>query len=159
MFGLIASGKRDGILTQIQARMADNLMKCGDQTLADLMESPDLIPGVPESSGRQSVLSAASAAGKAWIFLYRDRKPNEWTGAVRIATLLLSRQPPSAVKEPLPQFHGQTHPLVALSELFRQHARFGIVLNEGRAVGVVRRDILSDQILMNPTSPLMQKTG
>ena len=74
-------------------------------------------------------------------------------------TLLLSRQSPFAVKEPVPQFCEETHSLVALSELFRQHAHFGIVLNEKRTVGVVRRGILSEQILMNQTVPVMPKTG
>jgi len=86
-FGLIASGKRDGILTRTQARTADNLMACGGQTLADLMGSPDLISRVPESCSRERVLAVAAAGGNAWIFLHPDRKPNEWTGTVRVAHL------------------------------------------------------------------------
>ena len=159
MFGLIASGKRDGVLTQIQARMADNLMKSGGQTLADLMEPPNLISGVSESSGRQAVLEASARSSHSWIFLYPDGKPDEWTGTVRVATLLLSRQSPSAVKEPLPHFSNNTHPLVALSELFRQHAHFGLVLNNGRTAGLVRRDVLSHQMLMNQAASAMQTSG
>ena len=52
MFGLIASGKRDGILTQVQGRMADNLMNSAGQALTGFMDSPDLVSRVSESANR-----------------------------------------------------------------------------------------------------------
>lgn len=159
MFGLIASGKRDGILTQIQGRMADNLMNSGGQILARMMESPELISGVRESAERDAVLALAETSGSSWVFMHPDGRPREWTGAVRVATLLLSQQSPKSVSEPLPQFSEETRPLVALAELFRQHAHFGVVVDDGRIVGVVRRDALSDQLLMTQQPSTMPKTG
>jgi hypothetical protein len=63
------------------------------------------------------------------------------------------------VCEPLPQFTEETHPLVALSELFRQHAHFGIIMNDGRITGIIRRDTLSAQLLMNQTTSTPPKTA
>lgn len=159
MFGLIASGKRDGILTHIQARMADNLMNSGGYSLGDFMESPDHVSGVRDTADRETVMAFASAGGHAWVFLHPAGKPQEWTGAVRVATLLLSRLAPAAVCELLPQFTEDTHPLVALSELFRQDAHFGIVTDDGRITGIVRRDTLSTQLLMNQTTSTAPKTA
>lgn len=148
MFGLIATGKREGILSQIQGRMADNLMNSTGRTLAELAESPDLFAGCRESADRDAVLAVAAASGNSWVLLHPEGSPHDWTAAVRIATLLLSRQSPSAVREALPQFSEETHPLVALAELFRQHAHFGVVRDGDQIVGIVRRDTLSDQLLM-----------
>ncbi len=157
MFRLIASGKRDGILTQIQARMADNLMNSGGHTLAGMVESPDGIPEASESADREAVL--ALAEGSARVFLHPEGKPQEWTGCVRVATLLLSELTPTAAREPLPRFTEDTQPLVALAELFRQHAHFGIVLDESRIVGIIRRDVLSDQLLMSQKSSAAPKAA
>ncbi|MEO2033657.1 MAG: DUF21 domain-containing protein [Planctomycetaceae bacterium] len=159
MFGLIASGKRDGILTQVQGRMADNLMNSAGQALTGFMESPDLVSRVSESANRDTVLAAASIGGDPWIFLHPNGKPEELTSTVRVATLLLSRQSPAAISEPLPRFSEKLQPLAALSELFLQHAHFGIVQAEGRIAGIVRRDVLSDQLLMTQKASTMSKTG
>ncbi|MCH2202531.1 MAG: CNNM domain-containing protein [Fuerstiella sp.] len=156
MFGLIASGERDGILTQVQRRMADNLMHSGSQTLAGLMEPPDRIPRVKHSAGLKTVLAVAAATGSAWVFVQREGQ--EVTGAVRVSTLMLSQLSSAAILEPLPQFSKETHPLVALSELFRQHAQFGIVRNDGIIVGVIRRNVLSNQLLMARKAPATPKT-
>lgn len=148
MFGLIATGKREGILSQIQGRMADNLMNSTGRTLSDLTESPDTIAGCRDSADRDAVLAVAAASGNSWVFLHPEGQPHEWTSSVRVATLLLSRVSPAAVQEPLPQFSEETHPLMALAELFRQHAHFGVVREDSRIVGIVRRDTLSNQLLM-----------
>ncbi|MCH2210693.1 MAG: CNNM domain-containing protein [Fuerstiella sp.] len=157
MFGLIASGERDGILTQVQRRMADNLIHTEELTLAELMESPGQIPRVRQSAGLETVLGVAAASGSAWVFLEREQQ--EVTGVVRVSTLMLSRFSPAAVSEPLPQFSQETHPLVALSELFRQHAQFGIVRDHGITVGVIRRSILSSQLLMSRKAPAVPTTA
>lgn len=151
MFGLIASGKRVGILTQVQGRLADNLMQSGDRILAEFTEPADTIPRVSESSDREAVLVIADATQSSWVLRHTDGNTDQLTGVIRVATLLISQLSPAAAAQPLPSFNEESHPLVVLTEMFHQHATFAVVTGDedGGIAGIVRRDRLADRLLIS----------
>jgi putative hemolysin len=155
MFGLIASGKRVGILTQVQGRLADNLMKSGDRIVAEFVAPVDVIPRIRQSADRKALLDIAQATQSSWVLLHNDKNSSDFTGVVRVATLLMSQLSPAAAAQPLLRFKEKTHPLVVLTEMFQKHAAFGIVMNEEgtRAKGIVRRDRLADRLLISQKRP------
>lgn len=151
MFGLIASGKRVGILTQIQGRLADNLMKSGDREVAEFADAANVIPRVRESADRRAVLSIAEVTQSSWILLHSDDSSDDLTGVIRVATLLMSQLSPAKASEPLIRFSEEAHPLVVLTELFQRHANFGVIMNDegNRVTGIVRRNRLADRLLVS----------
>ena len=152
LFGLLEAGKREGIITRIQGRLADNLMKSSTRSLRSLMEPPSTAVTVPEQASRDSVLRAARRRSAGWVFLDPEDGSQPWTTCVRTATLLLSHQSVRQVSEPVLSFDVTTAPLVILEELYRQHVVIGVVVDDGEVVGIVRRDRLSEQLLVRPTS-------
>lgn len=161
MFGLIASGKRDGVITQIQGRLADNLMHSGNHLLAEYMEALDVLPTVHGNATRDTILATAEAHGIGWVLLSQGESSGEETRAIRVSTLLMNAVSPRTASEIVPRYGEETHPLVALSDLFRQHAHFGLVIDEdtSRPVGLIRRDRLGNQLLISQTSPRPPKTA
>ena len=152
LFGLIAAGKREGVITQIQGRMADNLMTSARRSIASLMESPVSVPGVSELADRQLVLSVADQTRTGYVLLHPPEQPGQWTRCVRAASLLLSRQSVRSTADLLPRFDEQISPLVALAELFDRHAVCGVVVRQQAVIGIVRRSVLCDQLLTAQTT-------
>ncbi len=161
LFGLIASGQRDGILTRIQRRLADNLMTSGSRILADYREPISVFPGMPLSCTRDQLLATADAHQAGWVLLHTEGTPREWTAAVRVAAVVLSSATPVAAAEPLPHFREEDPPLKVLGELFQQNAHLGIVTDgdTGHPLGIIRRDQLADRLLVSPGVSLPPHTA
>ena len=157
LFGLIAAGKREGVITQVQGRLADNLMTSTRRAILGLIEPPESVPGVSELADRALVLATAERFGSGYVLLHPPDRPGQWTACVRAANLLLSPQSVRSVAEPLPRFHANTSPLLVLAELFRRHAVFGVVTDENSVIGIVRRGVLSDELLTAQSAGSPQK--
>ncbi|MGC1273958.1 MAG: DUF21 domain-containing protein [Planctomycetaceae bacterium] len=130
-------GRRAGLLTDAQGRFLTGLLTASGETIADAMTSADTILGLPDDVDRDAVLEHARRFGLIEVSLFPPDRPGEWTHSVRVAELALSDRPLRAHRRLLPRFEPQQVKLEVLLALRTSGDTQGVVVRNGRAIGLV----------------------
>lgn len=147
LYGVLEAGQREGVLTEIQRRLAENLMQSATRPVDDLVSLETVIVGVSEDASAEEVLAAAQAADSAWVFVHTEGKRGHWVSTIRVADMLTSGMAPRLVMRQLPIFEsGQPVPEV-LTQLCKQYAQFGVLTKGDRILGIVDRQQIMSQLL------------
>lgn len=146
LYGVFEVGQREGLLTGMQRTLAENLMQVAAQPVEQSMSPASSVQGLSESSSMDEVLAYSQRSDSGFVLLHAEGRPHEWMAVVRVADMLSSGLAPRHVMQPLPAFDVATPRLEVLTDLFRQYSHFAVVTENGRKVGIVRRQVLVSQL-------------
>ena len=141
---LMQHGHQEGVLTDVQSRLATGLLQLASQPVTDSMIPLSRILGVCETTGRDEMIEFARKFGLPVLPVHRHNQPEDWVGYVIVSQL--STRAESVVKNAMPVFEGKSSKLQTLHRLQCEEARYGVIKSEGRVVGLVSRTGLVEQI-------------
>ncbi|MCA9059058.1 MAG: DUF21 domain-containing protein [Planctomycetaceae bacterium] len=143
---VLEAGHKEGLLTELQAQLADNIMQTARQPVVLSMVPVLGCVGTVVTSGRDELLELARRTRSTRLLLHPPGKPRDWTWYVRVADLFRPDQSPRAVATQMPRFSSETPKVEVLAELVRQYSAYGAIEEEGRVIGVVSRRTLLAQL-------------
>ena len=146
LYGVLEAGENEGLLSGLQRDLAENLMQVAEQPVALAMIPAGIMLGVPESASINQLLKMAGRTESAYVLLHKDGKPHEWTWIVRVADMLATGLTPRLSMQPMPVFQADTPRLEVLTQMMSLYAPFGVVVEDGVTVGVIRRKTLVSQL-------------
>lgn len=158
LYGVLEAGEREGLLTELQRTLGENLMQVADQPVREVMWPAAAVEGVRESATMEDVLKVSERIDSAYVLLHRDGQPTEWTSVLRVADMLSSELAPRLVMEPLLRFDASTPRLEVLTQLIRSYSTVGAVTEHGKVIGVIQRRAMVSQLfrLIRPASAQLE---
>lgn len=155
LYGVLEAGQREGLLTELQRNLSENLMQVASLPVDLSMLPASTVRGLSEDSTMDQVLELAGNAESAYVLLHKPNQPNEWSSYVRVFDMLASGSAPRHVMCPLPALNATTPRLEALTTLTSAGALYGAVMNEDRCIGIIKRQTLLSQLfrVTRPASP------
>lgn len=158
LYGVLEAGQREGLLTELQRTLAENLMQVADRPVSESMWPLGSVRGISESSTVRQLLAFSERTDMAYVLLHDERRPAEWKSVVRVADVLATGSAPRSVAQPLPEFAPSTPGLEVLDQLCRDFALFGCIRREGKVVGVISRRTLISQLfrVIRSASPQLE---
>ncbi len=142
---LLQHSHEEGVLTDIQSRLTNGLLLLAPQPILNSMTPHSRILGLPDSVSRIEFLEFARKFGVSGIVVRKADQPQSWYGYISVAELLATTQPQLIVQK-MPVIDFQSSKLVALHQLQREQATFGVIHRDGEVLGVVSRNGLVEQI-------------
>ncbi|MCA9037295.1 MAG: DUF21 domain-containing protein [Planctomycetaceae bacterium] len=146
LVSVLEEGHREGLLTELQSQLADNIIQVARHPVSLSMIPALGVQGAPENASREEILALARRLQNPRILLHLPGQPGQWCRYVRVADLFEKGKSPRSVAVALPQFASDAPKLEVLSELVRQYSNYGVVVEEGRVLGVVSRRTLLAQL-------------
>lgn len=158
LYNVLEAGQREGLLTDLQRALAENLIQVADRPISEVMWPATAVEGLSESASITDVLELAQRIDSGFVLLHPDGQPNQWNSVLRIADVLSSGLAPRHVMEPIPQFSGDTPRLEVLTRLFKDYATFGVVIDDENVVGIIHRKALVSQLfqVIRPASSQLE---
>jgi len=142
---LLQHGHEEGVLTDLQSRLANGLLQIAPQSAVTSMIPANRVLGLPETASRQEIIDYAEKYGTAVVCIHLKDSPQQWYGFV-IASELIT----SSVEQPtihsLPVIAHDAGKLQALHQLQTLDASYGVVMKEGTVLGVIKRHGLVAQL-------------
>ncbi|MCA8998446.1 MAG: DUF21 domain-containing protein [Planctomycetaceae bacterium] len=143
---LMQFGRQEGILSDLQSRLANGLLQLAPQNVATSMIPVGRVLGVSDTSKRKEILEFARKYGLSAVAVHRDGQPEAWHGYVFVAELVAWKQAVPVI-HPMPVISAALSKLEALHHLQVSDASYGLVTNgDRRPVGVVARKGLVEQL-------------
>lgn len=153
---LMQHGHKEGVLTDIQSRLANGLLQFAPQlAMSSMIPSPRVL-GVEETATREEVIEFARKFGVAAVAVHRTGDPNHWYGYFLAAELIWHPQRRPVVRI-MPIISYQASKLEALHLLQVEDAWYGALERDGKIVGIVARNGLIEQVY-RPEGALSSKT-
>jgi CBS domain containing-hemolysin-like protein len=150
---LMSQGRKEGLLTDVQNRLAEGVLRTAAQPVGDSMIPVDRVLGLPDTASREELLEFASQYGTSVISLYRPGSVDDWYASVRVIDLVLDSRPMKALRQSMPTFSVDTTKLDALQQLQSAGALQGVVVQEERVLGVVNTRGLVEQLFRPRVTP------
>ncbi|SFI09809.1 CNNM domain-containing protein [Planctomicrobium piriforme] len=142
---LMHQGRREGVLTDLQSRVANGLLQMAPQTITASMIPNSRVLGISEAASRKEILEFARKFGISAVSVHRKGDESAWYGYVVIAELILAQDGPTPVR-PMPTFTYQTSKLEALHKMQVTDTAYGVVIRERETLGIVARNGLVEQL-------------
>lgn len=149
---LVLHGQREGVLTELQSRLANGLLQLAPQALVSSMIPVGRVLGVSDRASREEMLEFARKFGVSAVAVYRGHDENNWYGYAFVAELLTTEGALPLI-HPMPAFSHQTSKLEALHRLQVADASYGVVRKSNEIVGLVTRNGLVEQIFRPELRP------
>ena len=158
LYSVLEAGQREGLLTELQRNLAENLMQVANHPVGLLVIPASTIHGISENASIDDAVAVASVTGASHVLMCPDGRPHHWCSFVRIADMLTSELAPRLVKQGLPEFDTATPRLEVLAALFRDYKPFAAVTENGEVVGIIRRQTLVSELfrVVRPASPELE---
>lgn len=158
LYGVLEAGQREGLLTELQRNLAENLMQVANQPVGLSMIPAAAIQGITETASIDDAVAVASDADSSHVLMRPDGRPYQWSSFVRIADMLTSELAPRLVKQSLPSFDAKTPRLEVLAALFTDYSPFAAITENGDVVGIMRRQTLVSELfrVIRPASPELE---
>ncbi len=146
LVSVLEEGHREGLLTELQSQLADNIMQVARHPVALSMMPALAVQGTVDTASRDDLLRLAKRLHVSRVLLYPTGKPGQWSSYVRVADIIRRNYSPRAVAVQMPQFSSDTPKLHVLSELVRQYSDYGVIVEDDVVLGVVSRRSLLAQL-------------
>ena len=146
LVSVLKEGHREGLLTELQSQLADNIIQVARHPVSLSMMPALSVHGTVETASRDELLRIARRLQVPRLLLHPVGQPGQWNSYVRIADIIRRNYSPRSVAIRMPQFTFDTPKLEVLSELVRQYSDFGVIVEEGKVLGVVSRRTLLAQL-------------
>lgn len=155
LYGVLEAGEREGLLTELQRNLAENLMQVAGLPVGLSMVPTSTVQGVSEEATMDQAIQMAGRTKSAHILLHKPGQPSTWSAYVRVFDMLSLSSAPRHAMRPLPAFDASTPRLEVLTTLTREAALFGVVMSGERCVGIIKRQTLVSQLfrVTRPASP------
>jgi len=148
----LAVGQRSGLLSAEQTRMADNILRIGRRTVADVMVPMALAEAVPDDADEEEVIGLIGRSEHRRLLVYH-RRLDRVVGVVTGLELLLSRAVPwpdrlSRAMRPVQRIRARMTVLEALERMRREELSVAVVEDgRGVVVGMVTLGDLVEEIV------------
>lgn len=154
LFGVLEAGQREGILTQVQRNLAENLMQVAAQPVRSVIVPNAILTGIDESASVDEALHRSELSQSPFVLVHEEKQPGVWIGYVRVADILSSGLAPRLVMNDLPVFQGHTSRLEVMTSMFQEDALYGLVEENEKRLGIIRRQTLQSELfrVMRPAS-------
>ncbi|WP_437224842.1 CNNM domain-containing protein [Planctomicrobium sp. SH661] len=149
---LMQHGRREGVLTDLQSRLANGLLQLAPQSLMSSMIPSNRVLGVSDRSTRNEMLDFARKFGVSAVAVYRGQDESSWYGYAFVAELLTTERALPLI-HPMPVFGHQTSKLEVLHRLQVSDASYGVVQQRGETLGIIARNGLVEQIFRPELAP------
>lgn len=147
-----SEGHKQGVLSQMQNQLVHGLMTITSESVGKSATNPDVVFGCSVDSTREELLATARKFGISAIALHRAGNPRDWFAYVRLVDVAVTQRPVSALIRPMPEISANRNKLDALLQLRAAGEDLGIVVENGRTVGVISSYGLAEQ-LFRPAPP------
>lgn len=148
---LLQHGHREGVLTDLQSRLANGLLRIAPQPVTASMIPRHRVLGVDDLASRDTMLREAKAYGVSFLAVRRAGGAEDWYGYVRINELIGSSDRPQTVHA-MPHVSDRLSKLEALNVLQMTSAPYGAVERDGNVIGIVSRTGLIEQLFRTPAA-------
>ena len=142
---LMQQGHREGVLTDLQSRLAHGLLQLAPQSVMSSMIPTPRVLGVSESSSQAEILDFARRFGLSAVAVHRADDEQGWFGYAFVAELILN-QTGRPIIHSMPVIPYQTSKLEALNRMQLLDASYGVVVRNEEILGIVARNGLVEQI-------------
>lgn len=146
LFGVLEAGQREGILTQVQRNLAENLMQVAAQPVRSVIVPNAVLIGIDEGASVNDALDRSQAGKSPFVLIHETGKPKQWIGYVRVADLLSSGLAPRHVMKDLPVFAAETSRLEVMTAMFQDDALYALVMDDEVCLGIIRRQSLQSEL-------------
>jgi CBS domain containing-hemolysin-like protein len=143
---VVGHGHREGVLTEAQTRLAAGLLQIAPQAVLTSMIPGDRVLGVDDHATRDQVLDFARRFGLPTVTVRRAEGNRNWYAYVCVWELALQIKPLTALLRTLPQIEHQASKLEALQILRSAGEVQGVVVAQGRVLGIVNQRGLAEQM-------------
>ncbi|MCA9074079.1 MAG: DUF21 domain-containing protein [Planctomycetaceae bacterium] len=149
---LMTQGRHEGLLTDVQNRLANGVLQTAPLPVTDSMTPCDRVLGVSEESSREEILKFARRYATPLVALHRASAAEDWFAYIRVLDVLTDTGPLRSLFRPMPILSPSASKLDALQQLQIDGELYGVV-KEGETVrGVVNSRGLCEQ-LFRPATP------
>jgi CBS domain containing-hemolysin-like protein len=155
---LMRHGHREGVLTDLQSRLANGLLQLAPQPVLLSLIPNSRVLGVSETATREEMLEFARKFGLSSVAIHRADDENAWYGYVFVAELQLQKADKPLIHS-MPLVPHQTGKLEALHLLQAADASYGAVVRQMQTIGVVARNGLVEQIFRPPMATTPGRVG
>ncbi|MEP3479091.1 MAG: CNNM domain-containing protein [Fuerstiella sp.] len=154
LFGVLEAGQREGILTQVQRNLAENLMQVAAQPVRSVIVPNAVLIGIDETASVDDALQRSAVSKSPFVLIHKAQQPGKWIGYVRVADVLSSALAPRLVMNDLPVFQGSTSRLEVMTCMFQEDVLYGLVEEDNECLGIIRRQTLQSELfrVMRPAS-------
>lgn len=153
---LMTQGRREGLLTDVQNRLANGVLQIAPQPVIGSMTPANRVLGVSERAGRQQILDYARRFGTPVVAIHHDESPEDWYAYVRVVDVALTSKPVAGLFRPMPIISPGASKLDALQMLKIEGEVLGVVKDGEHVRGIVSSRSLCEQ-LFRPATPLSQR--
>jgi putative hemolysin len=143
---LMSQGRQEGLLTDVQTRLASGVLQTAPQRVADSMIPVDRVLGLAATASREEIAKFARSYGTPIVCLRRAGTEDEWHAYIRAVDVALDSRPISALIQEMPVIDPKTSKLDALQQLQTAGALQGVVIRNGKTLGVVSNRGLVEQL-------------
>lgn len=155
---VLSQGHREGLLTDVQSRMANGLMHTAAQPVRESMTAVARILHVFDDATRDDALEFAVRYGVAHVAVLKAGTTDEWLGYLRLADLRITEAPPKSLIRPMPRIPANASKLEALLAMRNAGQVFAVVVSEYAIVGLVSEHGLIEQLFRPPQAAFAPKS-
>jgi CBS domain containing-hemolysin-like protein len=148
---LMRHGHREGVLTDLQSRLANGLLQLAPQPVLLSVIPNARVLGVSEAASREQMVDFAGKYGLSSVAVHRTDDETAWYGYVFVAELQLEKAEKPKI-HPMPLVPCQTGKLEALHLLQTADASYGAVIQQSQTIGIVARNGLVEQVFRPPVA-------
>lgn len=142
-FQLVEHGHREGVLTDLQSRLASALLQLAPRPIQNSILPLQRVIGVEEHASREEVLRIAKAFGLS-IVPVRHQQPDSWFGYLVVREV--KAHPGRPVVHALPRLQSTASKLEALHLLFHKQVPVAAVYQDRQLLGLLKRQALVEQL-------------
>ncbi len=148
---LMTQGRREGLLTDVQNRLANGVLQAAPQAVTDSMTPVDRVLGISEQTTREELLKYARRFATPLVAIHRASSTEDWFAYVRVLDVLTDNRPLSSLFRQMPVLSPTASKLDTLQQLQMLGEIYGVV-KDGEAVrGVVSSRGLIEQLFRPAT--------
>lgn len=143
---LMSQGRREGLLTDVQTRLAGGVLQLAPQRVVDSMIPADRVLGLEETATRDQLRKFAQDYGTSTVCIRRAESSDGWYAYLRAVDLALDPRPIPALLREMPVFSIDVTKLDAVVQLQAAGSLHGLVVHDDRVLGVVNTRGLVEQL-------------
>lgn len=147
---VLTQGHREGILTDVQSRLIQNVMMSVSDSVVQSMTPASRVLGLGINASRDELLEYARRFGLTHVAICHTEEASDWYGYVRVVDVSIVNRPPKQLVREMPKLSEKDTKLDALVKLRASAAAYGAVYHEDEFVGTVSERGLAEQLFRLP---------
>ncbi len=148
---LMTQGRREGVLTDVQNRLANGVLQTAPQPVTGSMTPADRVLGVSDGASREEILKYARRFATPLVAIHRQSSPEDWFAYVRVLDVLTDNRPLQSLIRQMPVFPPHASKLDTLQQLQILGEIYGVVREGDTIRGVVNSRVLCEQLFRPAT--------